>query len=440
MKAAVKFLTLLPLAAQADEADLWITEVLPSTGQIEVTNTGEAFTTTRALPFCHDFNYATNIPSGTDFAAGESRIYTVTFANPSASDLWLYRPGSFGNGANIISGLQWNTTVNIGRSNLASTVNLWNGGTESAPAPAANQSIQLTGPNPFSAENWTVGEPNLGSFGITEELAPVALSLSRSADQLTLTWTGGAPPYQVQVSDDLMGFDPIGGFTDELSVTLPFEGDRRFYQVISMAMLPQTARYRVTYASLWSGLTFVNVPSAPTLGDLIGTTHNDQISFWAPDENASNGVTSLADTGSSTLLTSEVGIAIANNLANQFIAGPGIDQELDTSSFEITVDRDFPLLSLVSRLNDSPDWFTGVQNLNLIGEDQDFRDRIEIMLMPWDAGIDSGSSFGTENEPTAPRATVSNLTNSPAFRPSLFLGVQSEPIPVAGLIIERIVE
>ena len=446
MKPAVKIFSLLSTLASATEADIWITEVLPATGQIEVTNVSEEVTILeRELIFCHRFNYGTSIPAGTEFAAGESLIFTVNFSNPDSSDLWLYNARSFGSAAAILTGLQWNTTSIIGRSALASTAGRWNGGTASAPAPAAGQSIQLTGDDPFSSESWTVGTPNLGVFGeVAEpepEVEPVSLSIQREGTDLILNWQGGIPPYQIQVSDDLAsGFQPLEGFTNELTATIPLSGERQFYRVVSMAMLPQTARFRVTFSSLWSGLSFNNTPANPTLGDLIGSTHNDQVSFWAPGENASDGVALLASTGSTAQLSVEVGLSIANELANQFIAGPGVDQELGTSTFEITVDRDFPLLTLTSRLNESPDWFTGVQNLNLIGDNQNFLDRIEIMLMPWDAGFDSGLAFGGPAFPTVPQAPVESLTDNPAFLPSIFLGIQSEPIPIGALIIERIIE
>jgi len=339
------------------------------------------------------------------------------------------------------SGLQWNTTSNIGRSSLASTVNLWNGGSSAAPAPAAGQSIQLTGDNPFSSENWTVGEPNLGTFREAPEPdAAPAISVQSDGDNLIINWQGGVPPYQLQSSNDLRDFTDLGEITTELTATVPITGDRQFFRVLSMAQPPQTARYRVTFSSLWSGLTFNSVPAEPTFGDLVGSTHNDQISFWSPGALASNGVAQLANTGSTLQLTSEVGLAIAGENADQIIVGPGIDQELGTSSFEITVNRDFPLLSLVSRLNDSPDWFTGVQNLDFLEDGLDFRDRIEVMLMPWDAGVDSGLGFGVPDSPTTPQASVQSLSDSASFLPSFFLGTDVGAIPLGGLIIERISE
>jgi len=207
-----------------------------------------------------------------------------------------------------------------------------------------------------------------------------------------------------------------------------------------MAELPQTARFRVTYSSLWSGLTFNMVPTNPTLGDLVGGTHNADISFWSPGEIASSGVADLANTGNSALLGQEVGFAIASESANQFIAGAGVDQELGMSSFEISVDRDFPLLSLVSRLSDSPDWFTGVENLSLLDDEQNFISRLDIMLMPWDAGADSNIGFGTPTLLTSPREPVRNLSDDLFFQPSFLLGFDVGTIPVAGLVIEQIME
>ncbi len=428
--------------AEATEDNLWITEVLPDTGEIEVTNVGaEAFTTTRNLPFCHRFNYRTSVPSGTTFAAGQSRIYTVSFSDSTASDLWLYRPGGFGNSANVISGLQWNTTSLIGRSLVATNGGKWDGGTSSAPGPAAGQSIQLTGDNPFSAENWTVGPPNLGTFAMAgEEPLPIALGIARVEDTLVLTWEGGAPPYQLESGTTLEDFTPLGEPTDALTATVPLGDERRFYRVVSMAPLPQTARFRIELSSLWSGLTFNMTPSDPTFGGLIGTTHSDQISFWSPGSLASNGVADLAREGSLSSLTAELGIAVGSGLASEIIVQSGVDDELGTSSFEMTVDRDFPLLTLLSKLNESPDWFTGIRNVSLLEEDGRFRDRIEIMLMPWDAGVDSGFSYGGAEQVTSPAEPISSLADNFIFSPSLLLGPDVGQIPVGGLIIERLPE
>ncbi|MEM9237468.1 MAG: hypothetical protein AAGB14_11865, partial [Verrucomicrobiota bacterium] len=106
-------------AGAASIDDLWITEVQPSTGQVEITNVGDGpVTTSSALPFCHRFRYSDTIPSGTRFEAGESKVFTLNFSNPADTDLWLYRNGSFGSASSIITGLDWGGGLN-GRSGIA---------------------------------------------------------------------------------------------------------------------------------------------------------------------------------------------------------------------------------------------------------------------------------------------------------------------------------
>jgi|GEM_PF-1270371 len=156
-------------AAQGQVENLWITEVLPSTGEIEVTNIGTTdLTVETALPFCHRFNYGTSVPAGTEFAAGQSRIFSTSFSNQVASDLWIYARGGFGNPENILNGLTWGSAP-IGRTGVGVSAGVWDATDSFVPTPAAGQSIQLVGDDPFSAANWAVGIPDLGNFGAVEE-------------------------------------------------------------------------------------------------------------------------------------------------------------------------------------------------------------------------------------------------------------------------------
>lgn len=447
MKQINKLVTALAVTSSlhASEDNIWITEVLPATGQIEVTNVGEeAFTTTRPLIFCHRFNYNTSIPTGTSFEPGESIVYTVTFTNTNASDLWLYNSRRFGISSDLLNGLQWNTNSNIGRTGVATQGAKWDSTSASAPAPAAGQSIQLTGEDPFSSENWTVGEPNLGTFGNDpEETDPadqnITVQISQAGNMLTLEWQGGTPPYQVEVSNDLQRFEPLGPITNDLTTVVEISERSQFYRVVA-ANRPQTARYNIQFSSLWSGITFVPTPSDPTFGSLTGATHNEQFSLWQPGEIASNGVGQIASDGSVALLSAEIGFAMSATNADQIILGSSIDQELGTETFQISVNRDFPLLSLVSKLSNSPDWFTGIQGFNFIDENGNFLDRIEIMLMPWDAGVDEASLFNAPASlPTLPTEPISSLAGEFPFIPSPFLE-DIGALPIGALTIERIIE
>jgi hypothetical protein len=153
--------------ANAGEDDLWITEVFPATGEVEVTNVGsDALTLERNFPFCHRFRYSTGISQGTVFEAGESKVMVLNGLDPNDSDLWLYRSSNFGSGAAMISGLKWGEASNVGRTGVAVGAGRWTGVSDGLVKPADGMSLQVTGADPFSPENWSIGEPDLGAFGV----------------------------------------------------------------------------------------------------------------------------------------------------------------------------------------------------------------------------------------------------------------------------------
>lgn len=225
------------LSAQVE--NLWITEVVPSTGQIEVTNVSDdSITTTRSLPFCHRFNYATSVPSGTTFAPGQSRIYTVGFSQPGQSDLWIYSSGSFGSSDALLNGLKWGSASSIGRTGVAVGGNKWDSTSAFVPAPGPGEAILLTGTDPFSADHWTVGTPDLGNYAApSAEVAPVTLESQQVGNNLLLFWGGGVPPYQLQTSTDLDRWVDVSSPTEMVDTILPISPDdtRRFYRVLSNA-------------------------------------------------------------------------------------------------------------------------------------------------------------------------------------------------------------
>ena len=142
------------VAADGDE-NLWITAVVPSTGAVEVTNVGSAAVTLDGTyAFCHRFSYGTTIPDGTVFNAGESKAFTLSGLDAVDSDLWLYRPGSFGSTDAIISGLKWGPSTGVGRTGVAMSAGIWDT-SMNVPTPAAGQALRLTGENPFTASNWS---------------------------------------------------------------------------------------------------------------------------------------------------------------------------------------------------------------------------------------------------------------------------------------------
>lgn len=177
--------------------------------------------------------------------------------------------------------------------------------------------------------------------------------------------------------------------------------------------IPATARYRVLFNATWSATTHPNqFPSAPHFSGLIGGTHNDQVNFWGPGQNATPGIKSMAETGAQSLLAGEVRDSIQAGTAGHVLRGGGIGRSPGLVSLEFEISRDYPLVTLVSMIAPSPDWFVGVRDLGLL-ESGDWVDERTLDLFPYDAGTDSGVTFNSPNAPTVPPRPIRRITEPP---------------------------
>ena len=106
--------------------------------------------------------------------------------------------------------------------------------------------------------------------------------------------------------------------------------------------------------------------------------------------------------------------AITSKAAYKRYQGSGISRGTGTSSISnIEVNTEYPLVSFISMIAPSPDWFVGVHDYNLCntttGEWVESRSRD---LPPYDAGTDSGTHFTSEDVDTTPPEDIHILTNN----------------------------
>lgn len=173
------------------------------------------------------------------------------------------------------------------------------------------------------------------------------------------------------------------------------------------------ARYRVIFDATWSSQTHPNAyPFNAHFSPLIGATHNDSVSLWDAGAIATPGIEQMAETGATSLLTGEVNALVSAGSAGQVIAGSGIGISPGLAVANLVVDQDHPLVSLVSMIAPSPDWFVGVHDLNLL-QDGQWVDVLEVPLLAYDSGTDSGSQFTSGNADTQPAEPISLLTGGP---------------------------
>ena len=173
------------------------------------------------------------------------------------------------------------------------------------------------------------------------------------------------------------------------------------------------ARYRVTFEADWSSTTHpVEFPPGAHFSPLIGMTHRAAGRIWQSGEIASNGIELMAELGATGTLSDEVATLINTGNAEFLLQGGGIGQSPGSTSFEFDISQAFPLVSLVSMIAPSPDWFIGVNGLNL-RQDGQWIDQLSVNLLAYDSGTDSGLTFISSNDDTNPAQPISRITEPP---------------------------
>jgi hypothetical protein len=174
-----------------------------------------------------------------------------------------------------------------------------------------------------------------------------------------------------------------------------------------------TAAYTVEFQATWSEASHpIAFPANAHFSPLVGAVHDATVSFWAPGQLATPGIQDMAERGRTTPLDDEVGTAIASGGASHLLLGSSLEHSPGSTSLEITVSREFPLVTLVTMLAPSPDWFVGVTGLSLL-EANEWTDQKTVFLYAWDAGTDSGASYRSSNLATLPPQPIQLATNLP---------------------------
>jgi hypothetical protein len=174
-----------------------------------------------------------------------------------------------------------------------------------------------------------------------------------------------------------------------------------------------TARYTVVFEATWSAASHpTDFPGDPHLSPLVGGTHAAAVELWREGGIASNGIEAMAELGRTTPLVAEVETAIAERRAEHVLLGEGISRSPGRTSLELEIGRDYPLVTLVSMIAPSPDWFAGVHGLSLI-EGGDWVTERVVELYPYDAGTDVGASYESADQDAQPRLPVRAITGFP---------------------------
>lgn len=173
------------------------------------------------------------------------------------------------------------------------------------------------------------------------------------------------------------------------------------------------AVYYMTISSNWLTPT---PPSGAMFGPFTAVSHSQCSVLWRNLVYATQGVQAVAETGNRTHLLPEItalGDHIGVTLSGEEIPAVGRVHGL------VSVDRFHPVVSLISQIFPSPDWFIGLDSVPLCSSRQ-FLERASYRLLPWDSGTDNGLTFTAADSPSLPHQVVTPIRSSNVPAGSVF--------------------
>ncbi|XP_045384279.1 spondin-2 isoform X3 [Lemur catta] len=187
------------------------------------------------------------------------------------------------------------------------------------------------------------------------------------------------------------------------------------------------AKYSITFTGKWSQTAFPKQyplfrPPAQW-SSLLGAAHSSDYSMWRKNEYVSNGMRDFAERGEAWALMREIEAAGEKlQSVHGVFSAPAVPSGTGQTSTELEVHSRHSLVSFVVRIVPSPDWFVGIDSLDLC-EGGRWKEQVAVDLYPHDAGTDSGFTFSSPNFATIPQDTVTEVqrrrwtARSPCGRP-----------------------
>ncbi|KAM9375593.1 spondin-2a [Pholidichthys leucotaenia] len=171
---------------------------------------------------------------------------------------------------------------------------------------------------------------------------------------------------------------------------------------------------------------------------LIAVSHNRHFQLWEEGAPASAGVKSFSELGVTVELMKAAKEARKKRIVGAMYRTAGIPNGIGHSSTEMLIQPRNSLVSLMVKMIPSPDWFVGVDSLNLC-EGSQWKQEVTLDLHPYDAGTDSGFTFSSPNFPTSPAENITKITSQMPNHPanSFYYPRLKELPPIASIKIMK---
>jgi Spondin_N len=177
------------------------------------------------------------------------------------------------------------------------------------------------------------------------------------------------------------------------------------------------ATYTVTFTAAWTKQTHPNpaFPNHPFFSPMIGAVHSPGVEYWKVGGLSSPGIKLLAEEGGTELLANEVKADMDRGRALDVLGVPYTTDSPGTTTIRFHVEKRHPLVTLVTMLAPTPDWFTGVAGLDLLDAQGHWVDQKVVMLYPFDAGTEQNGAYALHQPPEPKPLPIYSLSGTAWF-------------------------
>jgi len=196
--------------------------------------------------------------------------------------------------------------------------------------------------------------------------------------------------------------------------------------VLSTVPASHSVTYSCTFTNNWSGDNHSKYPGNAHWSPPVIAAHGKKYSMWEPGELATAGVEDVAETGSPFQLIDEIEDAQELDIVGEYVRG-GVAFNKDTQSqtFDnIVLTPWFNMMSSITMIAPSPDWYTGFYDLKPIDKSSDvWYQSFDVYSYAWDAGTETGQELDGDNPPEDPHEDIMEITkktlpeNGPLLNP-----------------------
>jgi spondin-2 len=138
-----------------------------------------------------------------------------------------------------------------------------------------------------------------------------------------------------------------------------------------------------------------------------GRTHDVNGAVYRLNDMATPGVRLFAEMAKADKL--ESGNTKNTSIFDEFTI-PNIPTGDGVGSALFFLDDEHSFVTLLTKLIPSPDWFIGVDSLNLMDDNCRWRDFQTVEVQPLDGGSESGLTFSAPKWPTEPQVAIRQIT------------------------------